>query len=84
MPKNVVGIVPVQIKYTVIAIKDAVEGPFFSQQKVRHQLIGGDIPAQIDALVAAAADPSGTEPLLEFDGDSDGAGDHPDDTEDAK
>ena len=28
----------------------------------------GDIPAQIDALVAAAADQSGTEPLLEFDG----------------
>lgn len=63
MPKNVVGIVPVQIKYTVIAIKDAVEGPFFSQQKVRHQLIGGEIPAQIGAsnhYIAAA------EAVLEF------------------
>lgn len=27
----------------------------------------GDIPAQIDALIAASTDPSGTEPLLEFD-----------------
>lgn len=30
----------------------------------------GDIPAQIDALIAASTDPSGTEPLLEFDGDT--------------
>ena len=30
----------------------------------------GDIPAQIDALVAASTDQSGTEPLLEFDGDA--------------
>ncbi|MFJ6026959.1 DUF4194 domain-containing protein [Pseudarthrobacter sp. NPDC092424] len=30
----------------------------------------GDIPAQITALVAASADQSGTEPLLEFDGDA--------------
>ena len=30
----------------------------------------GDIPAQIDALVAASTDQSGTEPLLEFDGDT--------------
>ncbi|MDQ0823602.1 hypothetical protein QFZ79_001348 [Arthrobacter sp. V4I6] len=28
----------------------------------------GDIPAQIDALIAAATDESGTEPLLELDG----------------
>ncbi|WP_082492593.1 DUF4194 domain-containing protein [Arthrobacter sp. Leaf69] len=30
----------------------------------------GDIPAQIDALVAASTDQSGTEPLLELDGDN--------------
>ncbi|MHA7303373.1 DUF4194 domain-containing protein [Pseudarthrobacter sp. MDT1-22] len=30
----------------------------------------GDIPAQIEALVAATTDPTGTEPLLELDGDS--------------
>ncbi|MCU1561822.1 MAG: hypothetical protein JWN05_201 [Arthrobacter sp.] len=30
----------------------------------------GDIPAQIEALVAATADPAGTEPLIELDGDS--------------
>ena len=30
----------------------------------------GDIPAQIEALVAASTDQSGTEPLLEFDGDT--------------
>jgi hypothetical protein len=30
----------------------------------------GDIPAQIDALVAASTDQSGTEPLLEFDADT--------------
>jgi hypothetical protein len=30
----------------------------------------GDIPAQIDALIAASTDQSGTEPLLELDGDS--------------
>ncbi|WP_441005508.1 DUF4194 domain-containing protein [Arthrobacter sp. PsM3] len=40
----------------------------------------GDIPAQIDALVAASTDHSGTEPLLEFDGDT--ANTEPDDTED--
>ena len=28
----------------------------------------GDIPAQIDALIAASTDPAGTEPLLELDG----------------
>lgn len=30
----------------------------------------GDIPAQIEALVAASTDQSGTEPLLEFDADT--------------
>ena len=30
----------------------------------------GDIPAQIEALVAASTDPAGTEPLLELDGDT--------------
>ena len=30
----------------------------------------GDIPAQIEALVAASTDQSGTEPLLELDGDT--------------
>lgn len=30
----------------------------------------GDIPAQIEALVAATTDPTGTEPLLELDGDT--------------
>lgn len=30
----------------------------------------GDIPAQIEALVAASTDQSGTEPLLELDGDA--------------
>ena len=30
----------------------------------------GDIPAQIEALVAASTDQSGTEPLLELDGDN--------------
>ena len=30
----------------------------------------GDIPAQIEALIAATADPSGTEPLIELDVDS--------------
>jgi hypothetical protein len=29
----------------------------------------GDIPAQIEALIAASTDPSGTEPLLELDGE---------------
>ncbi|MFE5836777.1 DUF4194 domain-containing protein [Arthrobacter sp. NPDC056493] len=29
----------------------------------------GDIPAQIEALIAATADPSGTEPLIELDGE---------------
>ncbi|MFE4543658.1 DUF4194 domain-containing protein [Arthrobacter sp. NPDC056727] len=32
----------------------------------------GDIPAQIEALVAATADPTGTEAMLELDGDGDG------------
>jgi hypothetical protein len=47
----------------------------------------GDIPAQIEALIAATADPSGTEPLIELDvdtaedtdddsGDNDDAQDH--------
>lgn len=35
----------------------------------------GDIPAQIDALVAASTDQSGTEPLLEFDSDKPGSSD---------
>lgn len=46
----------------------------------------GDIPAQIEALVAATADPTGTEPLLELDGDpgaedddADAGGDVPND-----
>ncbi|MCU1518013.1 MAG: hypothetical protein JWQ75_2734, partial [Pseudarthrobacter sp.] len=39
----------------------------------------GDIPAQIEALVAAAADQSGTEPLLELDADSGGNADDSDD-----
>ena len=44
----------------------------------------GDIPAQIQALVAVASDGSGTEPLIELDGGSldaedDGAGEGPDD-----
>lgn len=39
----------------------------------------GDIPAQIEALVAASTDPSGTEPLLELDGDAAAPAD--DDTE---
>ena len=30
----------------------------------------GDIPAQIEALIAATADPTGTEALIELDGDS--------------
>jgi hypothetical protein len=30
----------------------------------------GDIPAQIDALVAVAADPAGTEPFIELDGET--------------
>jgi hypothetical protein len=30
----------------------------------------GDIPAQIEALVAASADPAGTEPLIDLDGDN--------------
>ena len=29
----------------------------------------GDIPAQIEALIAASTDPSGTEPLIELDGE---------------
>lgn len=38
----------------------------------------GDIPAQIDALVAASTDQSGTEPLLEFDGNKSGSSDDDD------
>ena len=40
----------------------------------------GDIPAHIEALVAATADPTGTEALIELDGDTSGSSD--DDTED--
>jgi hypothetical protein len=40
----------------------------------------GDIPAQIEALVAATADPTGTEALIELDGDAPTPSD--DDTED--
>ena len=40
----------------------------------------GDIPAQIEALVAATADPTGTEPLIELDGD---AGTEEDDSDDS-
>ncbi len=43
----------------------------------------GDIPAQIDALVAASTDPSGTEPLLELDGDAVGPGEDDSDDGDA-
>ena len=44
----------------------------------------GDIPAQIEALVAASTDQSGTEPLLELDADtSANAEDDPDDDADA-
>ncbi len=46
----------------------------------------GDIPAQIDALIAASTDPSGTEPLLEFDRDAaaaPGDDDEDDDSEEA-
>lgn len=39
----------------------------------------GDIPAQIEALIAVAADESGTEPLLDLDPDSDSAADDADD-----
>lgn len=35
----------------------------------------GDIPAQIEALIAVAADESGTEPLLDLDPDSDSSDD---------
>jgi hypothetical protein len=40
----------------------------------------GDIPAQIEALIAATADPTGTEAMLELDGDSSVRSD--DDTDD--
>jgi Domain of unknown function (DUF4194) len=43
----------------------------------------GDIPAQIEALVAAATDQSGTEPLLEFDADSSAVVDGDDDNDEA-
>jgi hypothetical protein len=39
----------------------------------------GDIPAQIEALVAASTDQSGTEPLLELDADTTGNADENDD-----
>jgi hypothetical protein len=39
----------------------------------------GDIPAQIEALVAATADQSGTEPLIELDGDTSDAAEDTDD-----
>jgi Domain of unknown function (DUF4194) len=41
----------------------------------------GDIPAQIEALMAATADPSGTEPLIELDADT--AEDNDDDSGDS-
>ncbi|MFF2319220.1 DUF4194 domain-containing protein [Arthrobacter sp. NPDC058097] len=41
----------------------------------------GDIPAQIEALIAATADPSGTEPLIELDADT--AEDNDDDSGDS-
>jgi hypothetical protein len=42
----------------------------------------GDIPAQIEALIAATADPTGTEAMLELDGDpSDAAEDTDDDSQ---
>ncbi|MDQ0848531.1 hypothetical protein QFZ65_000469 [Arthrobacter sp. B3I9] len=43
----------------------------------------GDIPAQIEALVAASTDPSGTEPLLELDGDTAGLADDTEADDDA-
>ncbi|MFP3463331.1 DUF4194 domain-containing protein [Arthrobacter globiformis] len=39
----------------------------------------GDIPAQIEALIAATADPSGTEPLIELDVDAADASEDADD-----
>jgi hypothetical protein len=39
----------------------------------------GDIPAQIEALIAATADPAGTEAMLELDGDTSDAGEDGDD-----
>ncbi|MET3936919.1 DUF4194 domain-containing protein [Arthrobacter sp. OAP107] len=39
----------------------------------------GDIPAQIEALIAATADPSGTEPLIELDVDTADASEDTDD-----
>lgn len=39
----------------------------------------GDIPAQIDALIAASTDPSGTEPLLELDAEKPAEDDAEDD-----
>jgi hypothetical protein len=44
----------------------------------------GDIPAQIEALVAATADPTGTEPLLELDGDAGAEDDDADSAGDAR
>jgi len=42
----------------------------------------GDIPAQIQALIAATTDPTGTEPLIDLDGDPAPATQPEDDTED--
>jgi hypothetical protein len=39
----------------------------------------GDIPAQIEALIAATADQSGTEPLIELDADKPGGDEDPED-----
>jgi len=47
----------------------------------------GDIPAQIEALVAATTDPTGTEPLIDIDGDAgaeDDDADRSDDTGDMR
>ncbi|MEV7607437.1 DUF4194 domain-containing protein [Paenarthrobacter sp. NPDC089322] len=44
----------------------------------------GDIPAHIDALVAVAADESGTEPLLDLDTDSNAGEDSSDGSDDAE
>ncbi|MDQ0000396.1 hypothetical protein J2W15_003915 [Pseudarthrobacter sulfonivorans] len=43
----------------------------------------GDIPAQIEALVAATTDPTGTEPLLDLDNDTGAEDDGGDDDADA-
>ncbi len=38
----------------------------------------GDIPAQIEALIAAGTDPSGTEPLIDVEAEPDAGADEPD------